>query len=77
MGKNHNPAEKRYSCDTCDREFGTIVAKRKHYRTEHQKKDAYLCHVCDLVFVDRHRLNMHVKSVHLKLKDIQGRRSPN
>ena len=37
MGRNHNPAEKKYSCDDCGSLFQSIVAKRKHHRSEHQK----------------------------------------
>ena len=37
MGRNHNPAEKKYSCDDCGSLFRSIVAKRKHHRSEHQK----------------------------------------
>ena len=37
MGRNHNPAEKKYSCDDCGSLFKSIVAKRKHHRSEHQK----------------------------------------
>ena len=32
MGRNHNPAEKKYSCDDCGSLFQSIVAKRKHHR---------------------------------------------
>ena len=37
MGRNHNPAEKKYFCDDCGSLFKSIVAKRKHHRAEHQK----------------------------------------
>ena len=35
------------------------------------QKDAHTCHTCSGEFVDKHRLDAHVKSVHLKVKDIQ------
>ena len=37
----------------------------------HFQKDAHTCKTCSGEFVDKHRLDAHVKSVHLKVKDIQ------
>jgi len=62
--------EKNFNCNSCDKKFPTKHEAKGHWLFRHgngEKK--FSCGSCDKKFFQRCDLNMHMKGVHLKIKD--------
>jgi hypothetical protein len=60
-------------CLVCSKTFSTVEKLLLHFRKIHPKEKSFLCSYCDAEFVDKARLEFHLKGVHkIKFVDLSS-----
>ena len=62
--------EKKFQCETCKKQFQTKHEAQLHWQYKHGNREKkFSCEDCDKKFAQSGDLKMHIKGVHLKIKD--------
>nr|CAI5865337.1 unnamed protein product [Callosobruchus analis] len=61
-----------YSCPRCPKMYKGKYTLARHLRLECGKSPTHKCEVCGQMFIHKHRLISHIKSLHSEYLDVEG-----
>ena len=68
LWERSSKSAKLFRCDVCGKRFTSDFAKRRHEKNLHSTIDhrprPYSCKYCNLKFIEKHHMKMHVVRVH-------------
>ena len=67
MKMYHNDTNPILNCTLCEKTFKTVQGIKSHTRQVHDKERNHGCAECSYKFINRSKLNRHIRRVHLKI----------